>query len=94
MELQLCQRYYQRTTVATVQAVTASAYYGAGGNYTVTPRTTPTLTYLNSSASYLFPATTGTPSPVTVNGFCYYKAASTTGNGAQFMDNLSLSAEL
>jgi hypothetical protein len=90
-ELALCQRYYETGRGAIVSSVTSGHVVGLSVNFKTTKRATPTMSYVNVSAS-LF-GTTATEWFTTTETTGIYHAASSTGNGS-WVDTWTASIEL
>jgi hypothetical protein len=93
-ELQLCQRYYERSAADTLFSgnVTSAGDYFYFVTYKVTKRAVATVTPTNSLA-LSFPATASTVNQNNVDGFQLYRSANATARG-YFFDAWTASAEL
>ena len=93
-ELALCQRYYQIVSTGTVTTVVTSTFgYGGVGSYLITPRTTPTVTWLSSITAANFPATAATIGGATSVSFYAFKNSSGTGSASAWQDNFTISGK-
>jgi hypothetical protein len=95
-QLSMCQRYYQTNVSGYYGPALVSNANGCQGQFLVSMRTAPTITWISCVGALNFPTTANNALylSTTTQNFFPYKIANGTGQDSRFTDNYTASAEL